>query len=63
MAHPPKWAVVRNMSDPVINGSLPGKRAYHLNEQTTWAVAYYIAYGLYTSKMCALTCWAIIAGL
>jgi nucleoside phosphorylase len=63
MQRPPKWAVVRNMSDPVINGALPGKRSYHLNEQTTWAVAYYTAYGLYTSKMSALACWAIMAGL
>ena len=36
------------MSDPVINGDLPAKQ-FHLNEQTTWAVAFYTAYGLYTS--------------
>ena len=62
MANPPHWLVVRNMSDPVINGDLPAKE-YRLNEQTTWAVGYYTAYGRYTSIMSALTCWAVIAGL
>ncbi len=59
---PPKWGVVRNMSDPVINGDLPAKE-FHLNEQTTWAVGYYTAYGLYTSICGALVTWAIVAGL
>ena len=59
---PPNWAVVRNCSDPVINGDLPAKE-FHLNEQTTWAVAYYTAYGRYTSIMSSLATWAIIAGL
>jgi nucleoside phosphorylase len=59
---PPNWAVIRNMSDPVINGDLPAKQ-YHLNEQTTWAVGYYTAYGKYTSICGALATWAIIAGL
>jgi nucleoside phosphorylase len=59
---PPKWAVIRNMSDPVINGDLPAKE-YRLNEQTTWAVAYYTAYGRYTSIMSSLAAWAVIAGL
>jgi Phosphorylase superfamily len=59
---PPKWAVVRNVSDPVINGDLPTKE-YHLNEQTTWAVGYYTAYGYYTSVSGALATWGIIAGL
>jgi hypothetical protein len=35
---PPKWGVVRNMSDPVINGDLPAKE-FRLNEQTTWRLA------------------------
>lgn len=61
LAHPPRWAVVRNMSDPVINGDLPAKD-FHLNEQTTWAVGYYTAYGLYTSLCGALATWAVIAG-
>jgi nucleoside phosphorylase len=60
--HPPHWAVVRNMSDPVINGDLPTKE-FHLNEQTTWAVGYYTAYGRYTSISGALATWAIVAGL
>jgi hypothetical protein len=59
---PPKWACVRNMSDPVINGTLPSKE-YKLNEQTTWAVGYYTAYGLWTSTLGALATWAITAGL
>jgi hypothetical protein len=62
ISSPPNWAVVRNMSDPVINGDLPAKQ-YHLNEQTTWAVGYYTAYGKYTSICGALAAWAIIAGL
>ncbi len=62
LASPPDWAVVRNMSDPVINGALPAKQ-YKLNEQTTWAVGYYTAYGEWTSVMSALTTWGIIAGL
>lgn len=59
---PPKWGVVRNMSDPVINGDLPAKE-FRLNEQTTWAVGYYTAYGLYTSICGALVTWGIVAGL
>jgi nucleoside phosphorylase len=62
LQHPPKWAVVRNMSDPVINGDLPAGE-FRLNEQTTWAVGYYTAYGRYTSIMSSLASWAIIAGL
>jgi nucleoside phosphorylase len=58
----PHWVVVRNMSDPVINGALP-KKQFHLNEQTTWAVAFYTAYGKYTSIMSSLAAWAIVAGL
>lgn len=59
---PPKWGIVRNMSDPVINGDLPAKE-FRLNEQTTWAVGYYSAYGLYTSICGALATWGIVAGL
>jgi hypothetical protein len=60
--NPPKWGVVRNMSDPLINGDLPAKE-FHLNEQTMWAVGYYTAYGYYTSVTGALATWAIIAAL
>jgi hypothetical protein len=59
---PPNWAVVRNMSDPVINGDLPAKE-FPLNEQTTWAVGYYTAYGEWTSTLGALATWGIVAGL
>jgi nucleoside phosphorylase len=62
LAEPPRFAVVRNMSDPVINGDLPAKQ-FHLNEQTTWAVGYYTAYGHYTSMIGALATWGLIAGL
>ena len=58
----PKWLVIRNMSDPVINGALPAKK-FHLNEQTTWAVAFYAAYGYYTSINGAIATWAVIAAL
>ena len=44
LADPPPWAAVRNMSDPTINGDLPSKE-FPLNEQTTWAVGYFTAYG------------------
>jgi hypothetical protein len=50
------------MSDPVINGDLPAKQ-FHLNEQTTWAVGYYTAYGRWTSTTGAIATWAVIAGL
>ncbi len=62
LANPPRWAVVRNMSDPTINGDLPAKE-YPLNEQTTWAVGYYTAYGKWTSTLGALTTWGVIAGI
>jgi nucleoside phosphorylase len=62
LADPPHWAVVRNMSDPVINGALPAKE-FHLNQQTTWAVGYYTAYGKWTSTIGALAAWGIVAGL
>ena len=58
----PRWLLIRNMSDPVINGDLPAKK-FHLNEQTTWAVAFYTAYGYYTSVNGAIVAWAVIAGL
>jgi hypothetical protein len=62
LTDPPNWAAVRNMSDPVINGDLPAKQ-FALNEQTTWAVGYYTAYGEWTSVTGALATWGIIAGL
>jgi nucleoside phosphorylase len=59
---PPRWAVIRNMSDPQINGELPTS-PFRLNQQTVWAVAYYEAYGYFTSVAGALATWAVIAGL
>jgi nucleoside phosphorylase len=59
LADPPNWAVIRNMSDPVINGELPADE-YHLNSQTTWAVGYYTAYGRFTSICGALATWGVI---
>ena len=62
LANPPRWAAIRNMSDPVFNGDLPAKQ-FHLNVQTTWAVGYYTAYGRWTSTLGALATWGLIAGL
>jgi hypothetical protein len=62
MENPPKWLVIRNLSDPQINGALPTKPA-SLNMQTHWAVWYYEKYGYWTSVNSALTTWAVIAGL
>jgi nucleoside phosphorylase len=58
----PKWGVVRNLSDPCINGDLPTNQ-FLLNEQTMWAVGYYTAYGYWTSVNGALATWGILAGL
>ncbi len=61
---PPSWVVVRNLSDPVINGDLPSKEAGDpIDMQAHWAVWYYRTYGYWTSVMSALTTWGIIAGL
>lgn len=62
MNNPPKWLVIRNLSDPQINAALPDKPA-SLNMQTHWAVWYYEKYGYWTSINSALTTWAVIAGL
>jgi hypothetical protein len=58
----PNWAVIRNLSDPVINADLP-TTPRPLNMQTHWAVWYYQTFGYWTSVMSALATWAIIAGL
>ena len=57
----PKWAAVRNMSDPQINGDLPTD--CQLDLQTEFAVAYYTSYGYYTSVAGALATWGVLAGL
>lgn len=61
-ASAPDWAVIRNISDPQINGDITSSpRA--LNMQSHWAVWYYEAFGYWTSVMSALTTWAVIADL
>ena len=62
LANPPKWAVIRNISDPQINGDIT-KDPRRLDMQSHWAVWYYDTYGYWTSVMSALTTWAVIAGL
>ena len=63
MTDPPKWLVIRNVSDPQINGDLPTGPGRGLNMQTHWAVWYYETYGYATSFNSALATWAVIAGL
>lgn len=58
----PNWLVIRNCSDPQINGALrnrPGKQSL----QIMWAVYYYKGYGYWTTVNSALATWAVIAGL
>lgn len=62
MADPPRWAIVRNISDPQINGELP-TLAGPLNMQIHWAVWFYEAFGYWTSVSGALATWGIVAGL
>lgn len=62
MKDPPDWLVVRNLSDPQINGGLQTEPR-NLNMQTHWAVWYYEQYGYWTSVCGALATWAVIAGL
>ena len=63
----PKWAVIRNLSDPVINGNLredpKDSPLPRIMLQSMWATWYYDTYGYYTSINSALTTWAIIAGI
>ncbi len=62
LADPPKWGVVRNLSDPQINADLPvGSR--QLNMQVHWALWYYTVFGYWTSVAGALASWGVIAGL
>ena len=59
-ADAPRWIVIRNASDPAINGKLPrGARAVDM--QAHWAVWYYEAYGYWTSVNSAIATWGIIA--
>ncbi|MGO4383470.1 hypothetical protein [Specibacter sp. RAF43] len=56
----PRWMVVRNASDPPINGALPTS-PFVPDMQAHWAVFYYDQYGYFTSVNSALACWAVIA--
>ena len=63
LTDPPNWAVVRNISDPVINADLPTSPNIALNMQAHWAVWFYEAFGYWTSICGALAAWGIVAGL
>ena len=56
----PRWLVIRNASDPQINGDLQDKPR-NLNMQAHWAVWYYETYGYWTSVNSAIATWAMIA--
>ena len=56
----PKWLVIRNASDPQINGDLPAGPGGR-NMQAHWAVWYYETYGYWTSVNSAIATWAMIA--
>jgi nucleoside phosphorylase len=55
LANPPRWAIVRNASDPQIDGSAP------LKEQAQQAAHIYEKYGYWTTVGSAIGCWALIA--
>jgi nucleoside phosphorylase len=55
LEHPPPWAIVRNASDPQIDGSLP------LEKQAGEAAHIYEKYGYWTTVGSAIACWALIA--
>lgn len=56
----PQWLVIRNASDPQINGRLPDQPR-NRNMQAHWAVWYYETYGYWTSVNSAIAAWAMIA--
>lgn len=65
----PAWLVIRNASDPQINGDLPDRNNQAvpremrraLNMQAHWAVWYYETYGYWTSVNSAVAVWAMTA--
>lgn len=65
----PDWLVIRNASDPQINGTLPNrdtpgvdpKLRRNLDMQAHWAVWYYETYGYWTSVNSAIAVWAMVA--
>jgi hypothetical protein len=56
----PRWLVVRNASDPQINGDLP-TGAGGRDMQAHWALWYYETYGYWTSVNSAIVTWSMIA--
>jgi hypothetical protein len=66
-AHTPEWLVIRNASDPQINGNLPDRSNTEipqrmrraLDMQAHWAVWYYESYGYWTSVNSAIAVWAM----
>jgi nucleoside phosphorylase len=62
LADPPKWLVIRNLSDPQINGDITSAPR-SLDMRIHWAVWYYETYGYWTSVMSSIAAWAVIAGL
>ena len=62
-ADPParRWLIIRNASDPRINGNLPQGPPLALNMQAHWAVWYYEAFGYWTSVNSAIATWSQIA--
>mgnify|MGYP001810199983 CR=1 FL=1 len=68
-ASQPAWLVIRNASDPQINGDLPDRNNLAvpremrraLNMQAHWAVWYYETYGYWTSDNRAIAVWAMTA--
>lgn len=58
--HPVRWLVVRNCSDPQINGALRHRPASQ-SQQVMWAVYYYKGFGYWTSVNGALAVWAVLA--
>ena len=53
--------VIRNASDPRINGNLPVGPPSALDMQAHWAVWYYEAFGYWTSVNSAIATWSQIA--
>lgn len=57
LAHPPPWAIIRNASDPQIDGSLT------LRQQAATAARIYEKYGYWTTVNSAIATWASITDL
>ena len=55
----PDWLVVRNLSNPAIDGRLP--RGPIADVQGLWSGFYYDTYGYWTSVNGSIACWAFVA--